>query len=224
MKVTLIAAALTGLTLTSAAFAGATGIDGVIGADWTGITPVRVNYDASAPTSNFGSPGSTSNVTGYNVYTRGDASYFYVGLQADSTTTGLDFANLYFSNGYGGNPATTSGIGFEVNNSRAFKPGVGGYYPYTTASSGIEFAVVPGTIEAAFPYTVFTANTVGVAAFTNTTDFIRLSLSQSFGYSVAGGTPSYGFERLGLLNLPEPTAAGLLAMLPVLALRRRKAC
>ena len=74
-------------------------IDGALGAEWAGATVKSVLYNPLAPIGNFGTPTNENHVTAYDIYTRGDNDYFYVGL----TTTGntyvgaLDFANLYFS-------------------------------------------------------------------------------------------------------------------------------
>jgi hypothetical protein len=52
-----------------------TGVDGVIGPEWAGVTPTVVPYDGI-------SGGSNGDLVAYKVYTRADANYLYVALQA----------------------------------------------------------------------------------------------------------------------------------------------
>jgi hypothetical protein len=207
--------ALAGLgSLSSPAFAaGPVGIDGSIGSDWAGVTPVHVGFNASAPEGNFGSPGTTSDTVGYNLYVRDDGSYYYIGAKADST------ASLKFANYYLGNNTDTSYLGFEVENQRAFVPGVSGYYNYTPGSTGIVFAdnFVAGsgdTIEFAVPNTFFSTNPLGIPTLPNSNTDMELRLSQTFGDSVAGGVANYGPLDLGTASvaLPEPVSTALIAL------------
>ncbi|QDT75964.1 PEP-CTERM sorting domain-containing protein [Lacipirellula limnantheis] len=207
--------------LAGTATAAPVSIDGTLGAEWTGATVKSVLFNAAAPMSNFGAPTNENHVTAYDVYTRGDSDYFYVGLTTTSPAYagGLDFANLYFSTTLSG-----SNVGFEVLNQNAFVPGVPGSYPYTPGSADIHYALTPGSlgtpavIEFAAPWEVFTSNSLGLSpAPTVPATAVQLRLSQSFGYSVAGGA-TYGADRLGQVNLPVPEPATMaLAGLGMLA-------
>ena len=202
--------------ISSCASAAPTSIDGTIGPEWSGASVVNVLYDANAPTTNFGTPTNAANQTAYNIFTRGDNDYLYVGIQTLGGTYngGSNFSNLYF-----GTTLAGSNIGFEVTNNQAFYPGGdAGFFGYTPLSSGIEFSMTPfvnsGTpvvLEVAFPWEVFTENSLGVnngamtPVFTpNATTGVRLNLSQSFGLSVAGGQAFYGDSRLGVVTTPVP--------------------
>jgi hypothetical protein len=216
--------------LAGSANAAPVSINGTLGAEWAGATVKSVLYNPAAPTSNFGAPTNEANVTAYDIYTRGDSNYFYVGLTTTGNTYagGLDFANLYFST-----TLTGSNVGFELTNQNAFVPGVPGNYPYTPGSNDIHYAVTPGTpstpgvIEFAAPWAVFTSNSLGLSpAPAVPTTAVQLRLSQAFGYSVAGGA-SYGSDRLGQVAVvPEPATISLAAAGVVGALaasRKRRA-
>ncbi len=182
-------------------------INGEIGGEWAGATVKSVLFDSSAPIGNFGTPGNT-NASGYDIYTRADATYFYVGLTVTQNYVGNNFANLYFDT----DPGTGSDIGFEVTLNQAFIPGVPGYYPYTPGANDIHYAVLPGVIEFAVPFSFFTTDPLGIG-FPVATTAVQLRLSQAFGYSVAGGT-TYGDDRLGTLDIPtaavpEPASLAL---------------
>ncbi|HEY1601829.1 MAG TPA: hypothetical protein VGG64_19665 [Pirellulales bacterium] len=183
-------------------------VDGSIGSDWAGVTPVQVTYDPGAPEGNFGAPTGTTDSIAYDIYVTGDANDLYVGLETTSdNTTGLTFTNLYF-----GNSILGSTIGFEIENNNAFVPGgstnVG--YATGTADNEINYAMTTGTlalpaptvIEIAIPWAVFTENSLNLAGFSPLSGSVQLRLSQSFGYSVAGGQDAYGDARLGLVNIP----------------------
>jgi hypothetical protein len=227
--------------VSSSAFAAPNGVDGIIGAEWTGASIANVLYNSMAPIGNFGAPTNENHLTAYNILTRGDNDYLYVGIQTVGTTYGggMDFSNLYFSTTLAG-----SNIGFEVTNNRAFYPGgSAGYFNYTPMSSGIEYSLTPFVnsstpmvLEVAFPWQVFTANSLGVnngagvPVFTpNATSGVRLNLSQSFGLSVAGGQTFYGNNRLGVVPtpVPEPGTLALAGMgiigLAYYGIRRRSA-
>jgi hypothetical protein len=86
--------------------------------------------------------------------------------------------------------------------------------PYVDANT-------PMVFEAAFPWNVFTENSLGVNNGASTPVFtpfattgVRLNLSQSFGYSVAGGSGFYGTDRLGIVTtpVPEPSVLALSAV------------
>lgn len=238
MKKQLVFAALAAAVLPAVAMAQPVGLNGLIGAEWAGVTPVTVAFDPNAATSNFGTPGTTNHVTAYEIFLRRDANFLYTALRTTSgNASGYVFANLYYSLRSGPGPVgnTGSSIGFEVLNDRAFSPGNPGYYNdgpgnlLQWATSG--GAGNPDIIESAIDLSVFLGNALNVTGFGAANPVgIRLNLSQSFGYSVAGG-PDYGEKRLGYVSLaetttvPEPStyalfAAGL-AALGIVARRRR---
>ncbi len=202
------------------------GVDGVIGGEWSGSGVVAVDYNPAAPTGNFGAPTNENHIVGYDIYTRGDSGYFYVGLQTktNGSQAAVLFANLYFNTNLSGG----SDLGFEVTNNQAFIPGVPGYY--STIGQDISYSLVDGTastpavLEAAFPWGFFTSDPLSMG-FPLTTTGLQLRLSQSFGYSVAGGA-SYGDNRLGTVAVPEGSAFAFLGAIAGIsgvaaALRRR---
>src|SRR5690348_9008633 len=73
-------------------------INGAIGAgEWTGATVKGVAYNPAAPQGNFAAPTNENHVEAYNIYTKGDANYLYVGLEALANDhPDMAFANLYF--------------------------------------------------------------------------------------------------------------------------------
>ncbi len=229
-----LAAASAAAAFASSTLAGAVGIDGTIGAEWAGANVAHVGYDPGAATSNFGSPSNVNHNVAYDIYTRQDASYIYVGLQTDASLGGP--ADLFFANLYFGNDAVGSYAGFEVTNDNAFAPGYGGSYNVNSLDGSANEVFWSGTdlgnglnktIELAIPWSFFTTNPLGITGDwqpLNPGDTIKLRLSQSFGYSVAGGFASYGADRLGAFTYPVP-APGALALLCAAGLvgaRRRR--
>src|SRR2546425_8418837 len=90
-----------------------TGVDGVIGPEWAGVTPTFVPY---TPTCSPSSDACGGQLVAFNVYTRADANYLYVAAQAlpaagdgwnDAVILGNNIlANIYLNTIF---PITTSG-------------------------------------------------------------------------------------------------------------------
>ena len=209
-----------GLTVVSAsAFAQ---IDGIKGSEWDGVGSVSVAYDAAAPTSNFGAPTSTTSGAAYDIYLRSDDTYLYGLLMTNGGggTSAGSFANLYFDL----NPSAGNGsdIGFEITNDRSFNPDTGVYQSlgsdldFATTATGVEFALK-------WSYLMDPTNISGIAVPAG--GKVTLRLSQSFGYSVAGGS-SYGEDRLGSVfapqAVPEPASFAALGFGALALLRRRR--
>jgi hypothetical protein len=184
--------------------------DPILDGSGFGAPSAVVTYAANASTSNFETPASTTSGAAYNIYTSSDATYAYV-LVAQSGSGGTSagpFANLYF--GTGATALATSDLGFEVTNADVFFPSTGA--SSSIANTGILTATLNGgsEIELAIPFSYLETDpqNVGFAKVTAANPDIILRLSQSFGYSVAGGA-SYGTDRLGLIVDPIGTVAAV---------------
>ncbi|MFO0860223.1 MAG: hypothetical protein U0570_06680 [Phycisphaerales bacterium] len=218
-------------------FAGAAraqvGVDGSIGAEWSGpgVTVRTVSYNADAATSNFGSPGTTNHLVAYTTYFRADNAFVYAAVAANPIPENAgsfpQFANLYFST-----VAPSNGsIAMEVTNNRFFRGGVNtggpnndGFYSATGYSTWVSNSLA-GVIEVAIPISFFTADPLGMGFAVATTQ-VRWNLSQSFGYSVAGGAsynqPNGPDERLGLVDVPAPAPLAALGICGAWWSRRRR--
>lgn len=183
-----------------------------------GAATATVAYNPLAPDSNFGTPTNESRYIAYSIYLTAAQGNVYGFLRADPSQGGSSagtFANVYFdidpANGNG------SDIGFEIGTSSAnfFIPGRTGNQAATGVVSagsgdglGIEFLIPNSFFTTVFPG----ANYYPGQAFALVGGPVTLRLSQSFGYSVAGGA-TYGVNRLGTVTLaavPEPATWGLM--------------
>lgn len=200
-----------------------------------GAATAHVTYDPNAPTSNFGSPGGTTSGAAYDIFVRNDATYVYTLLKQDGSggTSAGAFANLYFGLG-SATPANGSTYGIEVTNNRSFAPGSPAYYNNNNLY-GIEYNTLGGgtAIEVAIPFSYFETDpqNIGFDKVTPANPYVTLRLSQTFGFSVAGGAATYGATRLGqvvdpfvtVTNVPEPASLALVgAGLLLAGVARRK--
>jgi hypothetical protein len=152
-----------------------------------------------------------------------DSQDVFIDLKGASDITALDFANLYFSTTLSG-----SDVGFEIGNHDTFVPGVPG--SFSTAGDGITYTTTSTEWDITIPWSVFTSNPQNLSGYTDISaanDVLRLNLSQTFGYSVAGGQADYGSTELGEVTYAAaPDSASTIAMLGatvagLAALRRR---
>lgn len=211
------------LTAAAVAFAtpvlAAPTVDGNYDGDYGAATAV-VLYNPTAPNSNFGAPTNESDRIGYSIWLTSDANRIYGYLRADPGTQGLTpigaFANLYFGLNGGG-----SNLGFEIDSTR-----VNAFYPGRAGSASISSALWSAAASAdglgfefSLDNSLFTAPIAGLnqtgQVFPTIGSSIRLNLSQSFGYSVAGGQSFYGNNRLGTVALgavPEPATWAMMML------------
>ena len=208
---------------------------------------MTVPYSASAPESNFSSPDYASDTTTYTIKTGEDLNYFYVDISAATPET--DISGLQFANIYIGGP-TFSGLIVETTNDLVYNLNPGGQYKsggFSLAGTGFTFSQSTNDISFAMPWSYLETDPSGLGfSKANVGDFIRISYSQSFGYSFVGGSginsatglPAAGYPvgynsvtRLGgqfVPNaVPEPSSfllGGLgLAGLGLVVKRRRQA-
>ena len=216
MKRTFLTLALA-LAGTTAAHAQIT-VDGTLDAAYGSATAV-VGQDPNQVYSNFGDPQNTVKDIGYSIYLASGPGYVYGYLQSQGPGTAIaTFANLYFDLDPGA--SNGSDIGFELSpgptgNHNFFIPG----RDPTSSVTGISIAEsADGTgIEFSIPNSYFISYQPGFDyysghALATIGSDVTLRISQSFGFSAAGGA-SYGDDRLGsvtLLGVPEPTSWALM--------------
>jgi hypothetical protein len=182
---------------------------------------VTVTYDPNAQENNFGDPGPSSDTVAYTIDFSENAAGIYGTITERSDlggtyNPGLLFANLYF--GTGATASVTSDFGIEITNDRAFVPGVSGYF--SLAGTGFSFTenATTGVITFSLPWTFLETDPLGMGFSTVSAadPDVMLRLSQSLGYSVAGGVANFGSDDLGLVSLPGPIPEpGSLALLGI---------
>ena len=191
-------------------------VDGVVDGSY-GAPKAHVTHDAGAPDSNFGAPTGITLGPSYDIYLSSDAGFVYGILVAGSDAGAAGpFANLYWDI----NPDTGSDIGFELGatSQNVFRPGganLGAVGDIVVSLSGDS-----KRLEFAIPNHYFLTPPAGLSLSSGILpslgDTIRLNLSQSFHYSVAGGATTYGTERLGTVVLggvvPEPATWAMMLM------------
>ncbi len=206
--------------IATCAHAGTPTVDGTLDASYGAPTAV-VGYDPTALDSNFGEPGNASKYIGYSIYLQTDSKNLYGFLQASGPGASVaPFANLYFDIDPKNPDDQGSDIGFELS------PGAQNFFipdnGTKTAVSGIDVVSADGglAIEFSIPMTFFTTVVPGVTYDAGTIvptigGPVVMRLSQSFGYSVAGGS-SYGDTRLGEFTVkgavPEPASWSLMIL------------
>ena len=182
-------------------------VDGNLDAAY-GAAKSVVGYDPNAPEGNFGSPTAFSNAIGFSIYLASDSNYVYGFFNSGGPGTAAGtFANVYWDLDPQNNNGSDLGFELSPGHADASIPGVSGSVnrnDVLTATNG------SGSFEFAIPVADFTSAIAGLTyapgqVFPGAGDNITLRLSQSFGYSVAGG-PSYGPDRLGTVaaGVPEP--------------------
>jgi hypothetical protein len=185
-------------------------VDGTLDAAY-GTAKSVVAYNSAAPNSNFGAPtGEAANI-GYSIYLAAANGYVYGYLKTNAAGGGTSagaFANLYWDIDPG--PYNGTDIGFELSatTQNFFIPGGTNYghvsgitVAVSADGSGLEFSIPNSFFTTAITgvsYTSAPSGTIG--------DEVTLGLSQSFGYSVAGGAAAYGADRLGSVILAAPAA------------------
>ena len=186
-------------------------IDGTVNPGEYGPATASVATDPGAPNSNFGTPGNTA-TAGYNIFLNDTNDTLFGAIAQTGGVAAGPFTNLYFDI----DPATGTGgseLGIEVTNKRGFVAGTSNYFDL---SSAINFSTSTTggltTIEFSIDNSVFRDFIAGAAAQGYfgpggyTQQDVRLNLSQSLSYSVAGGASSYGASRLGTFSAAAPGA------------------
>ena len=173
-------------------------VDGVIGPEWIGVTPIFVPYQ--------GFPGGTAadgQLVGFNVYVRVDANCFYMAFQAvptagdqwdDAWTLGLGSSvNIYLDTDVDGDSdliiETLAGDYCEApncNNVVVIGDPALGPHVWSVGNQGAPSpASVGGVREVGIPWDTLQTDPDGVG-FALTTCSVNLRTVQAFGYNFSG--------------------------------------
>ncbi len=196
----------------------------------TYTTAVVIPYNPSAPDSNFSAPAASSNTTTYTVQTGSDATNFYANVSAPVPSTdisGLQFANIYITSA-----GHTDGLIFSVGSNGStsiFDLNSQTQLSMTaTAASGAAGSVATNNISLSVPFSFLESNPFNNGFAVAPGDLVRISYSQSFGYTFVGGSGNYPVPtRLGgqlapAAGVPEPsTWAAMLGGVSLLGFVRR---
>ena len=176
-------------------------LDGNLDLDY-GAAKSTVFYNPSAPMHNFGSPTNQSHSIGYSIYLLAQGGSVYGFMQASGDGSPVrSWANVYFDI----DPANNNGsdLGFDI-------VGVTPTHSFRRIGTivGFRYRALPQTrlgLEFVIPNSFFTNSIPGLTSIRarispDIGDKIVLRLSQSFGYSVAGGE-SYGVDGLGAVTV-----------------------
>jgi hypothetical protein len=207
-----------------------TGVDGVIGPEWVGVTPTFVPYDPNVCSTDA----CGGQLVAFNVYTREDANYLYVAAQAlpapgdrwnDAVVLGNNIlANIYLNTIF---PKTTLGStililpggddctglpGYENPNSLPnptcnethFGPaGTSVYYVATGGTPGgpnDSPAGTGGVAEMAISWTVLQHDTDNLG-FPLVKCLVNVRILQAFGNNFSGA--QFGANRFGTFSAPN---------------------
>ncbi len=191
--------------------------------EYAGASSVTVATDPNAPNGNFGNPGLSSEA-GYTINLT-DQSGLLFGLVSQTGGTAIGpFTNLYFDL----DSATRSGsdLGFEIgpNGVRAFVPENGSASVLDASLYNFASTTTNGllTVEFRLDNSLFTNAIAGLnynPALNFGGSLVRLNLSQTLGYSVAGGQANFGSQRLGTFTVgaeagavPEPATWAMMLL------------
>jgi len=215
----LTAVGVSNVRIASAAPPPPTGVDGVIGPEWNGVTPTFVPYDPNC-TAGFGSCG--GQLVAFNVYVRSDANYLYVAAQAqpaagdqwnDAITLGNNtLANIYLDTDLldgsdllilpggddcTGNPGYENANGTPCNESNFGAVGPSVYYVATGGTLGGPNDSPPGmggVAEMAISWTVLQTDPDNIL-FPKVVCNVNVRTIQAFGNNFSGG--QFGTARFG---------------------------